>query len=87
MLDVSFFFFSCAEGETLLSPVVMCGPVGMELQKPVIISFQHCASLQHGHWNISVLSSSDLEMPDPSSWKVLYLTFHYLLIVTQLEKE
>ncbi|CAG0922476.1 unnamed protein product, partial [Notodromas monacha] len=55
-------------------PVVMCGPVGLRLEKPVIISFQHCASLQHGHWDISVLScnnsaADDPGRLDPSSWQ------------------
>ncbi|CAG0883793.1 unnamed protein product [Cyprideis torosa] len=51
--------------ETLLSPVIHIGPLGLALRKPVIVSFPHCASLQHGHWSLSVASYDD------AIWKTL----------------
>ncbi|KAK6630182.1 hypothetical protein RUM43_004968 [Polyplax serrata] len=52
------------EKQTLLSPVVTCGPGGLIFKKPVIINFQHCASLKYGHWSVSVwCCDSPLEAP------------------------
>ncbi|CAG0913210.1 unnamed protein product [Notodromas monacha] len=51
---------SCPDGQTLLSPVIICGGApNLVLKKPVILSFQHCASLQHGHWTLAVYNSGD----------------------------
>lgn len=44
--------------QTLLSPVIHAGPTGISLQKPVIISFQHCANLDNNQWSISVFHSN-----------------------------
>ncbi|CAL9701603.1 unnamed protein product [Knipowitschia caucasica] len=33
------------KGETLLSPLVMCGPHGLKFQKPVELRLPHCASM------------------------------------------
>ena len=38
--------------ESLLSPVVKCGPTGLEFQRPVILSMPHCALLEEGAWNL-----------------------------------
>lgn len=51
------FCFFYADKQTQLSPVVMCSPTGYTFRRPVILSFQHCASLKYGPWNISVLRS------------------------------
>jgi len=50
-----------SHGQTLLSPVIICGPVQAtkKLRKPVILSFPHTASLRQGNWTISVLGASD----------------------------
>ncbi|XP_065574242.1 netrin receptor UNC5C-like isoform X2 [Artemia franciscana] len=46
------------ERQTLLSPLIACGPSGLSLKKPVVVSFQHCALLTgENSWNLTVLSS------------------------------
>ena len=44
------------QGQTLLSPVLVCGPAAAtkKLRKPVILSFPHSASLRQGNWTVSV---------------------------------
>jgi netrin receptor unc-5 len=75
------------ESQSLLSPVISCGPRTLVLQKPSIISFQHCAALKYGSWSISLYhyehssltsssnssSSSSSNNPhlNPGSWKKL----------------
>ncbi|XP_043272825.1 netrin receptor UNC5B-like isoform X2 [Venturia canescens] len=39
---------------TLLSGVVACGPSKLELIKPMILQFEHCAELRTGNWELSV---------------------------------
>jgi len=41
-----------ASKESLLSPVVKCGPTGLKFQRPVILSMPHCALLEEGAWNL-----------------------------------
>lgn len=49
-------------GLTLLSAVVVCGPAGIDLVKPVILQFEHCAELRTGNWELSLWSADiDLE--------------------------
>ena len=38
--------------ESLLSPVVKCGPTGLKFQRPVILSMPHCALNEEGTWNL-----------------------------------
>ena len=38
--------------ESLLSPVVKCGPNGLKFDRPVILSMPHCALLEEGAWNL-----------------------------------
>ena len=55
-------------GQTLLSPVIICGPhqASKKLKKPVILSFPHSASLRQGNWTISVAQATD---GDNLSWR------------------
>ncbi|KAK4297833.1 hypothetical protein Pmani_029784 [Petrolisthes manimaculis] len=46
------------ERQTLLSPVVWCGPGNVSLLKPAVLSFEHCASLQHAAWQLHVFASN-----------------------------
>lgn len=47
-----------SECQTQLSPVVMCGPTGLSLAKPFILSFQHCAStVPNDSWRLAVWTS------------------------------
>ncbi|XP_046664969.1 netrin receptor UNC5C-like isoform X2 [Homalodisca vitripennis] len=46
-----------SDGMTQLSPVVLCGPASVALNKPVVLNIQHCASLKHGQWTLSVWAS------------------------------
>ena len=45
--------------QTILSAVVCCGPQGLTLRKPAVLSFEHCASLQHASWSVHLLASED----------------------------
>ncbi|XP_017766227.1 PREDICTED: netrin receptor UNC5C-like [Eufriesea mexicana] len=53
-------------GLTLLSAVVACGPNGIDLVKPVILQFEHCAELRTGNWELS-LWSTDLDLETRSN--------------------
>lgn len=44
-------------GETLLSPLVMCGPQGVTFQKPVELRLPHCASANPESWSFALKSS------------------------------
>lgn len=55
-------------GETLLSPLVMCGPHGTEFLKPVELRLPHCASMTPDGWSFA-LKSSDTPTGQPSEWK------------------
>ena len=47
----------CAAGETLLSPLVMCGPHGLKFLKPVELRLPHCASMTPDGWSFALKSS------------------------------
>jgi len=55
--------------QTLLSPVVLCGPQDMAFNKSLIISFDHCASLKLGQWKLSIYSSNS-SYNEPAQWEV-----------------
>ncbi|XP_068082848.1 netrin receptor UNC5C isoform X3 [Anabrus simplex] len=57
-----------ADGQTQLSPVVMCGPNNIVFKKPLVLNFHQCASLKHGPWSVSVLSS-DTPPEEPPVWQ------------------
>ncbi|KAG1951166.1 netrin receptor UNC5B [Pimephales promelas] len=40
--------------QTVLSPVVSCGPSGMLLSRPVILSLPHCAQLEPPDWTLTL---------------------------------
>ncbi|XP_022688590.1 netrin receptor UNC5B-like, partial [Varroa jacobsoni] len=46
-----------SEEQTILSPVVQCGPSEVPLARPVILTFEHCAQTPAEKWSISVLSA------------------------------
>uniref|UniRef100_A0A3Q3X3Y1 Zona occludens protein 1 n=1 Tax=Mola mola TaxID=94237 RepID=A0A3Q3X3Y1_MOLML len=56
------------KGETLLSPLVMCGPHGLKFLKPVELRLPHCASMTPDGWSFA-LKSSDSSSADPKSWQ------------------
>ncbi|XP_051949695.1 tight junction protein ZO-1-like isoform X7 [Xyrauchen texanus] len=56
------------KGETLLSPLVMCGPHGLKFLKPVELRLPHCASMTPDGWSFA-LKSSDSSSEDPKSWQ------------------
>ncbi|XP_043934496.1 tight junction protein ZO-1 isoform X3 [Protopterus annectens] len=56
------------KGETLLSPLVMCGPHGLKFLKPVELRLPHCASMTPDGWSFA-LKSSDSSSGDPTSWQ------------------
>lgn len=64
----SFFFF--LDGQTIVSPVIVCGPnVPGILMKPIILSFHHCASMRQGGWMLS-LYNSDTQPEEAPCWQV-----------------
>ncbi|PAA74869.1 hypothetical protein BOX15_Mlig013493g1 [Macrostomum lignano] len=48
-----------ADKQTLLSPVVACGPSSLATLKPAVLSLPHAACLRHGFWSVSVLYCDD----------------------------
>ena len=70
---------ACADVQTMLSAVVMCGPQSVHLDKPVILSVPHCASVKHGHWALSLFASQSA-FDEPPAWHVrlTYLLTVYL---------
>ena len=41
---------------TLLSPTIICGPPGLKLKKPVILSFEHAARATMYDWQLNLLA-------------------------------
>ncbi|XP_077451393.1 tight junction protein 1b isoform X3 [Stigmatopora argus] len=56
------------KGETLLSPLVMCGPHGLKFLKPVELRLPHCASMTPDGWSFA-LKSSDSSSGEPKGWQ------------------
>lgn len=62
VLGENYFRPNLPPGLTLLSAVVACGPMGIDLVKPVILQFEHCAELRTGNWELSLWCTEiDLE--------------------------
>lgn len=59
-----------SDNQTMLSPVINCGPSSLSLKKPVVLSFHHCASIKHGQWILSVYGSSTSH-DEPPRWQML----------------
>ncbi|XP_028402377.1 tight junction protein ZO-1-like isoform X2 [Dendronephthya gigantea] len=57
------------KGETLLSPLVMCGPHGTKFLKPVELRLPHSASMTPDGWSFS-LNSSNNSSGEPKQYKV-----------------
>ncbi|KAG7176925.1 Netrin receptor UNC5C-like, partial [Homarus americanus] len=53
--------------QTLLSPVVTCGPPNVSLLKPAVLSFEHCASLQHAAWQLHIFATNTASSSSSSS--------------------
>ncbi|CAI2736478.1 unnamed protein product [Schistosoma spindalis] len=70
--------------QTLLSPVIQFGPVGLNLLKPVLLSFPHCAELNQSNWLIRVLalgpnlnrSPNNLNTSNINGYKSNYSALH-----------
>jgi len=59
-----------SDTQTLLSPVLLCGPSDLVLKKAAVLSFQHCGALKQGHWNLSIYFSDSA--PDSATcWQKL----------------
>ncbi|XP_030016439.1 tight junction protein ZO-1 isoform X10 [Sphaeramia orbicularis] len=58
------------KGETLLSPLVMCGPHGLKFLKPVELRLPHCASMTPDGWSFA-LKSSDSSSGDPKAGRTV----------------
>lgn len=46
-------------GQTVLSPVVSCGPSAMLLSRPVILTLPHCAHLETPYWSLTLKTQSN----------------------------
>ncbi|XP_069976893.1 tight junction protein ZO-1 isoform X9 [Penaeus vannamei] len=55
------------KGETLLSPLVMCGPHGLQFKRPVELRLPHAASVSPNTWSFA-LKSSDTPTGQPTQW-------------------
>jgi len=53
-----------SKGETVLSPLVMCGPHGLQFLKPVELRLPHSAAENPDSWNFSLKSSSEMGQGD-----------------------
>nr|QRF78342.1 ZO1 [Phoronopsis harmeri] len=60
------------KGETLLSPLVMCGPHGLKFLQPVELRLPHCASVNPDSWSFA-LKSSDSPTGNPQQWQNMTL--------------
>ncbi|KAH9508486.1 hypothetical protein Btru_055324, partial [Bulinus truncatus] len=56
------------KGETLLSPLVMCGPHGVQFKKPVELRLPHCASANPESWSFA-LKSSESPSGQTTEWQ------------------
>ncbi|XP_077999288.1 netrin receptor UNC5C-like [Glandiceps talaboti] len=59
--------------QTVLSPVVMCGPRNLVFKKPVIIQLPHCAKLDDEEWLYSIYGSDTHPEETPRWEKIVTL--------------
>ncbi|XP_070545067.1 netrin receptor UNC5C-like isoform X2 [Ptychodera flava] len=59
--------------QTILSPIIMCGPRNMSFKKPVIIQFPHCAKLDDEEWTYSIYGSDSHPEEVPKWQKIVTL--------------
>ena len=72
-MQIDFDLILCiVEKQTLLSPVIMCGPQDTTFNKSLILSFDHCASLKLGQWKLSIYSSNS-SYNEPPKWEVRHV--------------
>ncbi|GIY77672.1 netrin receptor UNC5C [Caerostris darwini] len=74
-----------SDKETILSPVVQCGPPDLSFTKPLILSLPHCGVVDTPEkWTISIFSSDPPSVEDESpAWKNM-VTVGQETIVTPL---
>ncbi|XP_035824121.1 netrin receptor UNC5B-b [Aplysia californica] len=75
------------EHQTILSPVILVGPPSVQLLKPVILSFQHCANMRQGGWVLSIYKSES-PIDEPPYWRRVVVLGHETInspIYTQLD--
>ncbi|XP_071476840.1 netrin receptor UNC5C-like [Diadema antillarum] len=58
-------FPSMEPSQTIISPVVHCGPHGLRLSKPAVLSFMHCAEDVQD----IVVMSSETHLTHPKDWR------------------
>jgi len=62
------------KGETLLSPLVMCGPHGLKFLQPVELRLPHWASVNPESWSFALKSSdSPTSTGQPTHWQNMTL--------------
>lgn len=82
-INVIMFVCLSVDVQTVLSAVIMCGPPSVQLDKPVILSFPHCASVKHGQWSLTLFTSHST-FDDPPAWHVSTLS-HCGLVYLSLD--
>ena len=66
--------------QTLLSPVVLCGPPTVLLAKSVVLVLPHCAQMSKNDWRFSVIGSST-HPTDDKCWEVRMLSLAIIVFV------
>lgn len=59
-------------GETLLSPLVMCGPHGLQFLRPVELRLPHRASVNPESWSFALKSSDSPSGEFSVPWQLMH---------------